>query len=85
MSTGQRVAFALMGIGIVGAVVFVALTLLDGCASPEAKYSQALAQCELAPTCAEAVACRAKAAAEAHRTFTGHCEPFAITGDAGKE
>ncbi len=35
MSAGQRWAFGLLSVGLVSAVVFVALTLLDGCTPAE--------------------------------------------------
>lgn len=47
------------------------------CGSPDAKYADAVAKCELAATCAEAVLCRVNAAIEAGRDpkkTVGHCE-----------
>jgi hypothetical protein len=37
MSAGQKWAFGLLSVGLVSAVVFVALTLLDGCTPAEAQ------------------------------------------------
>lgn len=53
----------------------LSVLVLSSCAAGAANlaYDQDLAKCELAPTCAAAVLCRARAA-EAHgRTYNGSC------------
>lgn len=56
----------------------VAAVLLLSCGDKRASFASDVAACELAPTCAEAVECRASVALKYGRdpNTVGHCEPL---------
>lgn len=75
MSTGQKWAFALIGAGVIAGFVFVALTLLDGCASPQVAAVQTQYTVEESAHSTELGKCLADVKADGGRLsdFCSHC------------